>query len=125
MASTSADAVVSAATATDTTTTTTDVFDFGKYHTEQPKSVEPYCCHKKSTIPNPPPKPLLVAMPSDAGEYPLLVLLHGYFLLNSFYSQLIQHIASHGFIVVAPQASLPLSNEDFNFFTFCVQNYFL
>lgn len=104
--STSADAAVSATSTATNTTTTANVFDFGKYHTEQPKNVEPYCCLKKSTLPNPPPKPLLVAMPSEAGEYPLLVLLHGYLLRNSFYSQLIRHIASHGFIVVAPQASL-------------------
>ncbi|KAG6619139.1 chlorophyllase-2-like [Carya illinoinensis] len=101
--STSADAAVSATSTATDTTTTANVFDFGKYHTEQPKNVEPYCCLKKSTLPNPPPKPLLVAMPSEAGEYPLLVLLHGYLLRNSFYSQLIRHIASHGFIVVAPQ----------------------
>ncbi|XP_062161714.1 chlorophyllase-2-like isoform X4 [Alnus glutinosa] len=42
-------------------------------------------------------------MPSEAGEFPLLVFVHGYLLSNSFYSQLIQHIASHGFIVIAPK----------------------
>ncbi|CAL4941913.1 unnamed protein product [Urochloa decumbens] len=51
----------------------------------------------------PPPKPLLVAAPCEAGEYPVLVFLHGYLVVNSFYSQLFQHVASHGFIVVAPQ----------------------
>ncbi|KAF8722871.1 hypothetical protein HU200_022004 [Digitaria exilis] len=51
----------------------------------------------------PPPKPLLVAAPRDAGEYPVLVFLHGYLVVNSFYSQLFQHVASHGYIVVAPQ----------------------
>ncbi|TVT99183.1 hypothetical protein EJB05_55452, partial [Eragrostis curvula] len=50
-----------------------------------------------------PPKPLLVAAPRDAGEYPVLVFLHGYMALNSFYSQLLQHVASHGFVVVGPQ----------------------
>ncbi|XP_068635445.1 chlorophyllase-2 [Aristolochia californica] len=50
-----------------------------------------------------PPKPLLIASPQEAGEYPLLLFLHGYLLHNSFYSQLIVHIASHGFIVIAPQ----------------------
>ena len=55
----------------------------------------------------PPPKPLLVAYPADAGEFPVLFFLHGYLLYNSFYSDLIRHIASHGFIVVAPQVLLP------------------
>ncbi|KAJ1295504.1 hypothetical protein BS78_01G229100 [Paspalum vaginatum] len=50
-----------------------------------------------------PPKPLLVASPREAGEYPVLLFLHGFMALNSFYSQLFQHVASHGFIVVAPQ----------------------
>ncbi|CAN6677208.1 unnamed protein product [Malus baccata var. baccata] len=52
----------------------------------------------------PPPKPLLIGMPCEAtGEFPVLLLLHGYLLSNFFYSQLINHIASHGFIVIAPQ----------------------
>lgn len=61
--------------------------------TESPLS----CC------PSPPPKPLLIATPCEGGNYPILVFLHGYLLYNSFYSQLFQHVASHGFIVVAPQ----------------------
>ncbi|KAL8140021.1 hypothetical protein V2J09_006042 [Rumex salicifolius] len=53
----------------------------------------------------PPPKPLLIASPSssDGPDFPVLLLLHGYLLYNTFYSQLISHIASHGFIVIAPQ----------------------
>ncbi|KAL5785612.1 hypothetical protein ACOSQ2_008004 [Xanthoceras sorbifolium] len=54
-------------------------------------------------LPLPPPKPLLIATPCEAGEFPLLIFLHGYLLYNSFYSQLLQQVASHGFIVVAPQ----------------------
>ncbi|XP_062205986.1 chlorophyllase-2 [Phragmites australis] len=50
-----------------------------------------------------PPKPLLIAGPREAGEYPVLVFLHGYLATNSFYSQLFRHVASHGFIVVGPQ----------------------
>eukprot|EP00268_Persea_americana_P050063 TRINITY_DN5416_c0_g1_i2.p1 TRINITY_DN5416_c0_g1~~TRINITY_DN5416_c0_g1_i2.p1 ORF type:complete len:312 (+),score=48.85 TRINITY_DN5416_c0_g1_i2:410-1345(+) len=53
--------------------------------------------------PSSPPNPLLIATPSDGGEFPVLLFLHGYLLYNSFYSQLLRHIASHGFIVVAPQ----------------------
>ncbi|XP_052134658.1 chlorophyllase-2 [Oryza glaberrima] len=50
-----------------------------------------------------PPKPLLVAAPCDAGVYPVVVFLHGYLAYNSFYSQLFEHVASHGFVVVGPQ----------------------
>ncbi|XP_021828162.1 chlorophyllase-2, chloroplastic [Prunus avium] len=80
------------------------VFEIGKYKVVLQRA-EPVttCSTKSSNIPVPPPKPLLIGMPCEAGEFPILLLLHGYLLSNSFYSQLIQHIASHGFIVVAPQ----------------------
>jgi chlorophyllase len=87
------------------TKTTQNVFDVGKYETVL-RTVE---TGTESNLPVPPPQPLLIAMPSEAGEFPLLVFVHGYLLSNSFYSQLIQHIASHGFIVIAPKASLSLS----------------
>ncbi|THF97429.1 hypothetical protein TEA_007304 [Camellia sinensis var. sinensis] len=89
-------------TPTITTPTTTNVFDVGKYTTLL-LSAEPNTCTTKSSLSLPPPKPLLIATPDAAGEFPLLLLLHGYLLYNSFYSQLIRHIASHGFIVIAPQ----------------------
>lgn len=84
--------------------TVTNVFENGKY-TVVVERVEPEgTCIKRSRVSSvAPPKPLLIAMPSEAGQFPLLVFVHGYLLYNSFYSQLIQHIASHGFIVVAPQ----------------------
>ncbi|XP_037495523.1 chlorophyllase type 0 [Jatropha curcas] len=50
-----------------------------------------------------PPKPLLIARPTVAGTYPILIFLHGTCLENYFYSDILQHIASHGYIVVAPQ----------------------
>ncbi|PKI48930.1 hypothetical protein CRG98_030663 [Punica granatum] len=81
----------------------TDVFENGKYETI-PKNVD-------STGGNPdglpvlPPEPLLIVSPMEEGEFPVLILLHGYMLLNSFYSELLQHIASHCFIVVAPQVT--------------------
>lgn len=50
-----------------------------------------------------PPKPLLIGTPSESGVFPVILLIHGYLLCNSFYSQLVQHISSHGFIVIAPQ----------------------
>nr|WAU86936.1 birch protein [Betula platyphylla] len=92
------------------TNSTKNVFDVGKYETVL-RTVETGTCTTKSKLAVPPPKPLLIAMPSEAGEFPLLVFLHGYLLYNSFYSQLIQHIASHGFIVIAPQARLSIPIE--------------
>lgn len=50
-----------------------------------------------------PPCPLLVAVPSQAGHYPVVVFQHGFMLQNSFYAQLLKHVASHGYMVVAPQ----------------------
>lgn len=52
------------------------------------------------------PKPLLLAVPAQPGEYPVLLFFHGYMILNSFYTQLLQHIASHGYIAIAPQMYL-------------------
>ncbi|KAK7243124.1 hypothetical protein RIF29_37910 [Crotalaria pallida] len=73
-----------------------NVFDTGNYNTEL-QWIE------SGSYTVPPPKPLLIANPLEAGAFPLLLFLHGYLLYNSFYSQLMQHIASHGFIVIAPQ----------------------
>ncbi|KAH7366226.1 hypothetical protein KP509_18G068700 [Ceratopteris richardii] len=50
-----------------------------------------------------PPKNLMIAAPEDAGAYPVLFIYHGFLLLNQHYSQLLQHVASHGYIVIAPQ----------------------
>lgn len=78
---------------------TTSVFDTGRYTTKLLKL-------ESVGVPLPPPKPLLIATPSEpGGDFPLLLFLHGYLLYNSFYSQLLQHVASHGFIVIAPQVS--------------------
>ncbi|KAK6254897.1 hypothetical protein SCA6_016202 [Theobroma cacao] len=81
------------------TTSATNVFRFGSFTTMLQKvdSVT------TSSLPVPPPKPLLIATPCEAGEFPLIIFLHGYLLYNTFYSQLLQHVASHGFIVIAPQ----------------------
>lgn len=67
---------------------------------------------------SPPPKPLLIAAPTDAGDFPLLLFLHGYLLYNSFYSHLLKHIASHGFIVVAPQVWMTIILTEFRTFFF-------
>ncbi len=57
---------------------------------------------------NSPPKPLLIAVPKAEGKYPVVQFHHGFTLQNNFYSQLIAHVASHGFIVVAPQVNTKL-----------------
>ncbi|KAL5561748.1 hypothetical protein UlMin_031495 [Ulmus minor] len=50
-----------------------------------------------------PLKPLLIVTPTVKGTYPVILFLHGFYLRNNFYLQLLQHISSHGYIVVAPQ----------------------
>ncbi|MED6127837.1 hypothetical protein PIB30_091961 [Stylosanthes scabra] len=49
------------------------------------------------------PKPSLVFSPTVAGSYPVIVFFHGFFILNTSYNKLLRHIASHGYIVVAPK----------------------
>ncbi|KAH7653073.1 Chlorophyllase protein [Dioscorea alata] len=77
----------------------TNVFEQGNYSTKL-ISIDPSTTTSFSI---PPPKPLLIATPIQEGHFPILILLHGYLLYNNFYSQLILHIASHGYIVLAPQ----------------------
>jgi chlorophyllase len=52
-----------------------------------------------------PPKEILIASPTDGGLYPVVLFIHGFFLRNYYYTQLLTHISSHGYIVVAPQVS--------------------
>ncbi|KAJ6818871.1 chlorophyllase-2, chloroplastic [Iris pallida] len=73
------------------------IFEPGE-HTVELQNIEPSSCSSP-----PPPKPLLIAAPRNEGVFAVLLFLHGYLLSNSFYSQLVCHVASHGFIVVAPQ----------------------
>jgi chlorophyllase len=49
------------------------------------------------------PVPVLIAAPRVPGTYPVAMLLHGFFLRDNFYQQLLKHVASFGFIMVAPQ----------------------
>ncbi|KAG8370262.1 hypothetical protein BUALT_Bualt14G0098600 [Buddleja alternifolia] len=95
------------------TSASKNVFDIGNYITKFIK-FEPKICNKNASN-NDPPRPLLICSPLETGNFPVLLFLHGYLLYNSFYSQLIQHIASHGFIVVAPQLysiAGPNTNEE-------------
>lgn len=101
--------VISYSSSVTCSTTSTTAFDIGNYKTRLVK-IEPQTCNSDPS----PPKALLIATPSEAGNYPVLIFLHGYLLYNSFYSQLIQHVSSHGFIVVAPQVC--------SFFTLLIVN---
>lgn len=79
--------------------TTTTVFDQGKLPFTS-KKVE---TNGDDSTSSPPPKPLLIVTPTTSGQYPVILFLHGFYLRTSFYSQLLEHISSHGYIVVAPQ----------------------
>lgn len=73
-----------------------------------------YCLPASSVDSSPPPKPLKIVTPTEPGTYPIILLLHGFYLHNSYYEGLLQHIVSHGFIAVAPQLYelLPPSGQD-------------
>ncbi|PIA45043.1 hypothetical protein AQUCO_01700534v1 [Aquilegia coerulea] len=57
----------------------------------------------ETSHPSSPPKQLLIISPEAKDEYPVIVFLHGFALSNSYYTDLLKHIASHGYIAVAPQ----------------------
>ncbi|XP_022849598.1 chlorophyllase-2, chloroplastic [Olea europaea var. sylvestris] len=90
-----------------------NAFDIGNHLIKLIK-IEPKISNNSGSVCFP-PKPLLIGTPTESGVFPVVILLHGYLLYNSFYSQLIQHISSHGFIVVAPQlysVAGPDANEE-------------
>ena len=49
------------------------------------------------------PVELLAFAPEESGDYPPVVFQHGFLMANSHYGDLLEHLASHGFIVLAPQ----------------------
>ncbi|CAN1728893.1 Chlorophyllase type 0 [Linum perenne] len=49
-----------------------------------------------------PPRQLFMVAPIRPGKYPIFLFAHGTFLDSKLYSDLLSHIASHGYIVVAP-----------------------
>ena len=49
------------------------------------------------------PVDFIVLAPDQAGTYPLVVFQHGFVLQNSYYTTMLEHVASHGFVVVVPQ----------------------
>ncbi|CAA2963129.1 chlorophyllase-1-like isoform X1 [Olea europaea subsp. europaea] len=50
-----------------------------------------------------PPTQLFIVAPVEENTYPVLLFCHGFCIGNTWYSQLLKHISSHGYIVVAPQ----------------------
>lgn len=52
---------------------------------------------------------LFVVTPTEEGKYPVIQFHNGFLCRNTSYSQLLEHIASHGFIVAAPQSKFTLS----------------
>eukprot|EP00850_Spirogloea_muscicola_P009604 SM000054S18090 [mRNA] locus=s54:437722:438946:+ [translate_table: standard] len=64
-----------------------------------------------------PPKPLLVAAPTERGDYAVVLFFHGYVLEDRFYTSILRHLASYGYIAIAPQmydtaAWVPTSSTD-------------
>jgi hypothetical protein len=53
-----------------------------------------------------PPTRLFVASPTVAGRYPVLLFKHGFLLANCAYSSILRHVASYGYIAVAPQVKI-------------------
>lgn len=62
------------------------------------------------------PVPAKIWAPRAPGRYAVVVFQHGFTLENGYYSQMLSQIASHGFVVVAPQMysgfSAPSSTEE-------------
>jgi predicted dienelactone hydrolase len=48
---------------------------------------------------------LWIAVPTVEGKFPVVQFQHGFDVRNACYSRLISHMASYGFIVIAPQVN--------------------
>lgn len=53
------------------------------------------------------PLPLLIFAPETPGNYPVVVFQHGFITRNAAYSEILRHLAGHGFVVAAPQMYEP------------------
>lgn len=53
------------------------------------------------------PIPFRVHSPVPSGVYPVVVFQHGFLARNTCYDDILDHVASHGFVVVAPQMYEP------------------
>ena len=51
--------------------------------------------------------PLLIFAPDAPDRYPVVVFQHGFLTTNEAYSEVLRHLAGHGFVVVAPQMYEP------------------
>ncbi|GER46058.1 chlorophyllase 1 [Striga asiatica] len=72
-----------------------EVFEMGNYKVKT-FTVEPSNASK-------PPTELVIVSPVQKGTYPVLLFCHGFMVANTNYTSLFEHIASHGYIVVAPK----------------------
>ncbi|KAF9682922.1 hypothetical protein SADUNF_Sadunf05G0158200 [Salix dunnii] len=68
------------------------VFETGKFHPDV--GIASSCS---------PPRPLLIVRPEEQGTYPVILFHHGTDCRNSWYTDVLKFISSHGYIVVAPQ----------------------
>jgi len=63
------------------------------------------------------PRALVIHAPAEDGRYAVVVFDHGFLLSNAYYEQMLDHMASHGFVVVAPQlyeaGTMPLFKPSF------------
>lgn len=50
-----------------------------------------------------PPVDVTVYAPVGPGRYPMVIFQHGFLVSRAHYSALLEHVATHGFFVVAPQ----------------------
>lgn len=53
------------------------------------------------------PVAMQIHAPDSGGGFPVVVFQHGFLLANADYSEMLVHVASHGFTVVAPQMYAP------------------
>jgi chlorophyllase len=53
------------------------------------------------------PAPLTIHAPTAPGQYPVVLFQHGFLLHPGCFSSVLTHLASHGFVVVAPQMYAP------------------
>lgn len=49
------------------------------------------------------PRLIRIWHPQEAGTYAVVIFQHGFLMSSAWYSTMLSHVASHGFVVVAPQ----------------------